>query len=550
MHISEPIDAKQELVAGFFAGPAAERHSANFTFDLDFGVIDRAFLDGLAENGQPQSRSERILLPPTHVWSGNGKTRAPMALCEFVAYKTALAYDNKAGIEENLGPAEHFEFFDSSGDVSDTQGYAFMYDGMAFVIMRGTENKSDWKINLQDQFTDQLQGQGKWKTWRLVKRLKKRHGPKVAALLSELESKPGRHLGFAIGWAAVHGKISAHLKALFPPGVPVVLAGHSLGGALALIGARELKRDGHNVAAVITFGAPQAGNEMFTKEYEAEGLRERTVLFEAQGDSVPRVMRRWYYRLHRSLRARVDKFAAARVMSVPPAQFAMAGNAWTFAAQPALSATEVAGAIRAIIDAKARKEKEEAEQKAKKEKEEAEQKAKKEKDEAERKAKDEAARAAQDAAPPAATTAPAASTDAAPPAQNPAQTSEAGKQTGSGNDQLAWLIVGGILGLFLLLFLWLFVRSKLSAHAVIDRYALYLSTLSYQHIRALRAAEPGAVADKLELANADLARYMRFIRSDHGNASYIIKAKASDLPVRLKSDLDLATFLQDQKNII
>lgn len=531
MQIAEPIDAKQELVAGFFAGPAAERHSANFTFDLDFSVIDRAFLDNLSETGQPQSRHERILLPPTHVWSANGKTRAPMALCEFVAYKTALAYESKASIEENLGPAEHFEFFDSSGEVSDTQGYAFMYDGMAFVIMRGTENKSDWKINLQAQFTDELQAQGKWRTWkkwRLVRRLKKRHGANVAAHLLALEAKPGRHLGFAIGWAAVHDKISAHLKTLFPPGVPVVLAGHSLGGALALIGATELKRAGHNIEAVITFGAPQAGNEVFTKEYEAAELRERTVLFEAQGDSVPRVMRRWYYRLHRSLRARVDKFAAARAMAVPSAQFAMVGNAWMFAAQPALSATEVAGAIRAIIDAKARKEKEAAEQEA----------------------KDEAARAAKDAAAPAATTSPAASTDTAHPPQTLAQTPAADKAAGSGNDKLAWLIVGGVLGLFLLLFLWLFVRGKLSAHAVIDRYALYLSTLSYQHIRALRAAEPGAVADKLELANADLGRYMRFIRSDHGNASFISKAKASDLPVRLKSDLDLATFLQDQKNII
>jgi hypothetical protein len=131
-----------------------------------------------------------------------------------------------------------------------------------------------------------------------------------------------------------------------------------------------------------------------------------------------------------------------------------------------------------------------------------------------------------------------------------AQSTEPGKETGSGDGKIAWLIVGGILGLFLLLFLWLFVRSKLSAHAVIDRYALYLSTLSYQHIRALRAAEPGSLTDKLELANADLGRYMRFIRSDHGKESFISKAKASELPVRLKSDLDLVTFLQEQKNII
>jgi hypothetical protein len=116
MQTTEPIDAQKELAARFFAGPAADRHSTNFTFDLDFSVIDRAFLDGLAECGQPKSLGgERILLPEHYIWSANGKTRAPMALCEFVAYKTALAYEKKAVIEENLGPAEHFEFFPRHG---------------------------------------------------------------------------------------------------------------------------------------------------------------------------------------------------------------------------------------------------------------------------------------------------------------------------------------------------------------------------------------------------------------------------------------------------
>ena len=95
--------------------------------------------------------------------------------------------------------------------------------------------------------------------------------------------------------------------------------------------------------------------------------------------------------------------------------------------------------------------------------------------------------------------------------------------------------------------MWLVVRSKLSAHAIIERYALFLSTLSYQHIRALRAAEPGTDAERLGRANDDLDRYLRFIR---GEGRYIAKAKATDLPVRLAPDLDLATFLSEPKNII
>lgn len=528
MQTADPVDAERELIARFFVDPAADRHSINADFELDFGVVDRAFIDGLTSAGQPNAgNDERILLPQGYVWSADGKTRAPMALCEFVAYKTALAYEAETTIRANVGNVQHFKFFDSKDDdVSDTQGYVFMYDGIAFVIMRGTENQRDWKVNLQDQLTDELQARRKW---RLKRQLKKRHGSKVVSLLGDLETKPGRHLGFAIGWAAVHDKISTHLQMHCLPDMPVVLGGHSLGGALALIGARELKREGHNIAAVITFGAPQAGNEVFTQEYEAEGLRERTILFEAKGDTVPRVMRRWYYRLHRNLRERIDRFAASQAQLVPSQQYKLSGNSWIFAAQPALSDAEIEGAIKAIKAARERKAREEEERKAKDSKAEEERKAE--------------ASAQSGVAPNAAD----ASNADTPPA--PAQLASP-TQTGSRNDNYTWLVVGAIAGLFLLLFLWLFVRSKRSAHAVIDRYALFLSTLSYQRIRALRVAEPGSVDEKLDRAHADLTKYMRFIRSDTGEGSYYSKSKISDLPVRLKSSLDVETFLSEGKNII
>jgi hypothetical protein len=122
----------------------------------------------------------------------------------------------------------------------------------------------------------------------------------------------------------------------------------------------------------------------------------------------------------------------------------------------------------------------------------------------------------------------------------PAQRRElSGGQVGS--------IIGGIVVVLLLLFVWLFVRRKLSAHAIVERYALFLSTLSYQHIRALRALESGTAADRLSHANDDLSHYLRFIR---GGGTYIAKAKAADLPVRLEPDLDLATFLSAPRNII
>jgi hypothetical protein len=196
-------------------------------------------------------------------------------------------------------------------------------------------------------------------------------------------------------------------------------------------------------------------------------------------------------------------------------------------AQPALSA----GEVKDFLDAKAQRAREEEERKAKAER--------------ERKAKEQSQAGA---TPAAATGAPASATAPQPsaPAQGAGQAPSG--QTGGAPEVpgsvLGW-IIGGIAVLVLLLIVWVFVRSKLAAHAIVDRYALFLSTLSYQHIRALRAGEPGAAADRLRLANEDLTRYLRFIR---GEGAYI--AKAANLPVRLEPDLDLAAYLSEPRNII
>jgi hypothetical protein len=229
------------------------------------------------------------------------------------------------------------------------------------------------------------------------------------------------------------------------------------------------------------------------------------------------------------LRSRVVGLLSPGTATIPRAEYVLAGNPWTFLAQPALSAREVKDAVKLIVEAR------------------------------ERKAKEEQERKAREQAPVGATAAgEAGATPASPtPSQAPAPAQPTGGQgaggtpaqgtgQGSGGAMAGW-IIGGILLLVLVLIVWLFVRGKRAAHAIIDRYALFLSTLSYQRIRALRALDPGTPGDRLKLANDDLSRYLRFIR---GGGDYIAKAKATDLPVRLEADLDLATFLSEPKNII
>jgi triacylglycerol lipase len=67
-----------------------------------------------------------------------------------------------------------------------------------------------------------------------------------------------------------------------------VVTGHSLGGALAMLGAKILAGAGFEVQAVYTFGQPRVGDREFARVYD-ERLGERTFRFVNEEDIVPRV---------------------------------------------------------------------------------------------------------------------------------------------------------------------------------------------------------------------------------------------------------------------
>jgi hypothetical protein len=148
------IDAGKELAAGFFSEPHPQRYSVNSAFDLDFSVMTRTFLDGLSHAGQQTGLGGgRLLLPPDYVWTKDGRTQAPMALCELVAYKAALAYEDEGAIKAAVGDAPHVACFDSSKDkdrLADTQGFAFIHDGMAF---RARGRGARWRHGSSAEFS-------------------------------------------------------------------------------------------------------------------------------------------------------------------------------------------------------------------------------------------------------------------------------------------------------------------------------------------------------------------------------------------------------------
>ncbi len=103
----------------------------------------------------------------------------------------------------------------------------------------------------------------------------------------------GIHAGFEAGVAAIWDSIAPALAAA---AMPLFVAGHSLGGALAAVAARRLLAEGvvglDRLRGVYTFGKPRAGDAAFASLYRGMGdgaLAARTFRLVHGADIVPAV---------------------------------------------------------------------------------------------------------------------------------------------------------------------------------------------------------------------------------------------------------------------
>ena len=101
----------------------------------------------------------------------------------------------------------------------------------------------------------------------------------------------GVHHGFAEDWRGVQSKVVFAVKNVLhtlPATARVYITGHSLGGALAKLGALGLAAAGVPVELILTFGQPRVGDALFKAAYNA-ALGGRTFRVVNQNDVVPRL---------------------------------------------------------------------------------------------------------------------------------------------------------------------------------------------------------------------------------------------------------------------
>jgi pimeloyl-ACP methyl ester carboxylesterase len=113
---------------------------------------------------------------------------------------------------------------------------------------------------------------------------------------------PARHRGFTRAFGKVREPLREWLSAR-TANRKLVIAGHSLGGALALVAADEIAREQlARIEAVITFGAPKVGSAEWVSQYatlsaspeEARRLGDVTWRIVNRGDIVTRLPPFWY----------------------------------------------------------------------------------------------------------------------------------------------------------------------------------------------------------------------------------------------------------------
>jgi hypothetical protein len=201
---------------------------------------------------------------PTRRAAYSDRTAALMAKLSMLTY-VAFEDAEKKSILENLLTHGRVRLLETL-HIDETEALVADTEKFVVVAFRGTTSKVDLRTDLQARFN--------------VKQV-------------EVETRKVRipvHSGFHGAYMKIDALLAEHLEKT-DPAKPIYLTGHSLGGALALVGSAVLggsAKLGDRLAAVYTFGAPRVGPREFARIVKAPHYRVVN-----KGDVVPLVPPTW-----------------------------------------------------------------------------------------------------------------------------------------------------------------------------------------------------------------------------------------------------------------
>ena len=192
--------------------------------------------------------SRASLVAPNPTW----KTALSLALASQLAYEPSSAVAATAKTRWGLATCEFIEADDTQCFVASSAGTGSTA-AVVVVAFRGTESLGDWLADLN--------------------------------VLSTTHSYGTVHRGFRSAYSVVDARLRAELRKF--PGVPVLITGHSLGGALATIAAAEWQGT-FDVRWIYTYGQPAVGKGRFPA-FMAQHYGSRLIRVVNDDDIVPQV---------------------------------------------------------------------------------------------------------------------------------------------------------------------------------------------------------------------------------------------------------------------
>ncbi len=223
----------------------------------------------------------RILRPPYHpqdfadlskgLQEFDPKTALSLAKSSYLIYQD-MSYVAEITQLWAVDMRTSFRYFNARD--RNTQAFMIRTPQCMMLAFRGTQEMQDWRTNIQTRLN-------KFAITTQMEDLNEDHTPPKGQV----------HRGFQTAWTSIESDVIQQINrwnAESPAPLPLLITGHSLGGALATVAAASLVKQRFSVDGVYTFGQPRVGDIVFAAEIGL-ALRGKLFRFVNNNDIVPHI---------------------------------------------------------------------------------------------------------------------------------------------------------------------------------------------------------------------------------------------------------------------